>query len=171
MLRKIISGGQTGIDKAGLEIARSLGYETGGTAPKGYIAGDRKADVKPDMSLKDVYNLVELTDEQQRKFERITGHDHDLWSARTFYNARNSDGTVYFASDTESPGLKSTRRFCRMNRKPFLLNPTAEEMATFIKDKKIEVLNIAGNRRSKMPTLEYEDFLNTMREALESVNK
>ena len=58
-----------------------------------------------------------------------------------------------------------------MNRKPFLLNPTAEEMATFIKDKKIEVLNIAGNRRSKMPTLEYEDFLNTMREALESVNK
>ena len=52
-LSKIISGGQTGADRAGLEVAKRLGYETGGTVPRGY-----KTSTGPDPTLKE-FGVVE----------------------------------------------------------------------------------------------------------------
>ena len=40
MLRKVISGGQTGADRAGLQAAKSSGIKTGGYMPKGFLALD-----------------------------------------------------------------------------------------------------------------------------------
>src|SRR3982074_1895430 len=53
MLRKIISGGQTGADRAGLDFAIEAGLEHGGSVPRGRIAEDGRID--------DRYNLIELS--------------------------------------------------------------------------------------------------------------
>ena len=49
MIKKIISGGQTGADQIGLEVALSLGIPTGGTAPKGFIT-----ETGPNYKLRDI---------------------------------------------------------------------------------------------------------------------
>lgn len=40
MMFKIVSGGQTGVDRAGLEAAIAIGLPYGGWVPKGRIAED-----------------------------------------------------------------------------------------------------------------------------------
>ena len=52
-LERVISGGQTGIDQLGLEVARSLGTPTGGVAPKGYLT-----ESGPNSSLREWYGLT-----------------------------------------------------------------------------------------------------------------
>lgn len=53
-LHQIISGGQTGVDQLGLEVAKQLGIPTGGVAPKGYLT-----ETGPDLTLRDHYGLRE----------------------------------------------------------------------------------------------------------------
>lgn len=55
LLRKVISGGQTGADRAGLEVAHKLGLETGGWAPSGYVTS-----LGRDRSLGTKFGLKEL---------------------------------------------------------------------------------------------------------------
>jgi Circularly permutated YpsA SLOG family len=75
MLRKIISGGQSGADRAGLDFAIATGLEHGGYVPRGRKAGDGR--------IADRYNLVELTTSS--------------YPARTRRNIEESDGTVIFS--------------------------------------------------------------------------
>jgi hypothetical protein len=127
---KIISGGQTGVDRLGLEIAKSIGIETGGTAPKGFLTENGN-----DISLRDL-GLVE--------------HPQRLYPPRTKSNVSDSDGTIYFASDTKSRGLKLTIKICKDMNKPYLINPTIDRLTKWLIDNDIQVLNIAGNRGSKL---------------------
>jgi len=129
---KIISGGQTGADRAGLEIARELGIETGGTAAQGYRTEDG-----PDLTLKD-FGLVE--------------HLSPRYRLRTQKNVKDADGTVIFG-DTSSPGSRETLYACERYGRPFLVNPSAGTLAAWMLAHKIEILNVAGNRRSKHPTI------------------
>ena len=141
---KIISGGQTGVDTIGLQVAKELGIETGGKAPKGFLReeGYDNEDIAS-------YGLEEITDEEQADYTKRTSKK-DPYTGRTELNVRNSDGTVYFNVGSDTAGLIATRRSAKEWNKPFIENPTAEELRQWIKDNNIKTLNVAGNRGTKL---------------------
>ena len=136
---KIISGGQTGIDRLGLEVGKELGLETGGTTTPGYYTENGR-----DESLKD-FGVTEISPELQAGRK-----GREFYLPRTEQNVLNSDGTVYFSTDEDSAGRIATQRFAKQHNKPFLLNPTSQELAQWLVDNNIDTLNVAGNRGSKV---------------------
>lgn len=128
MIKKVISGGQTGVDRIGLEVAKALGIPTGGTAPMNYWTETGR-----DETLKD-FGLV----------EGPAGY-----TDRTKLNVFESDGTLLFG-DLTSPGSKMTIDFLKGYAKPYLENPTYSEIMEFCEKNNIQVVNIAGNRDSKL---------------------
>lgn len=131
MLKKIISGGQTGVDQAALRQARFSGIPTGGTAAKGWMT-----EAGPAPWLAD-HGLVECT---------APGYP-----ARTYENVKNSDGTAIFG-DVKSDGSQLTIWLCARNLKPrpCAKNPDAKTLIAWIYEYRIAVLNVAGNRQSKL---------------------
>lgn len=142
---KIISGGQTGVDTIGLQVAKRLGIETGGTAPKGFLR-EKGIDTEDISS----YGLTEISDTEQADYTKRKGKS-DPYTGRTELNVKNSDGTVYFSTNADSAGRIATERSAREWNKPFLLNPTAEQLREWINIHNIKTLNVAGNRGSKLP--------------------
>ena len=159
-ITKIISGGQTGVDTIGLQVAKELGIETGGTAPKGFLReeGIDNEDIRS-------YNLVEITDEEQKAYSK-RAKKYDAYTGRTDLNVRNSDGTVYFYTSDDKRGFEATERSAKYHKKPFLPNPTAEELREWIIKNNIKTLNVAGNRGSKLA--KDNNVANILREALSS---
>lgn len=153
---KIISGGQTGIDRLGLEIGKELGLETGGTTTPGYYTENG-----PDTSLQE-FGVTEIAPELQagRKGK-------EFYLPRTEQNVINSDGTVYFSTDEDSAGRIATQRFAKAHNKPFLLNPTSQELAQWLVDNNVNTLNVAGNRGSKVSP----EFDSQVRETIRSAFK
>jgi hypothetical protein len=139
MIKKIISGGQTGADRAALDTAIQLKIPHGGWCPHGRLAEDG--------IIAKGYELSETPDADSAQ--------------RTEWNVRDSDGTVIFSI---SPKLKGgsarTRIFARLHRKPCLHisrerdgEKATEMLATFLNEKEIEVLNVAGPRHSEDPAV------------------
>ena len=126
--RKVISGGQTGADKTGLECAKELGLETGGTAPKLY-----RTETGVDKSLKD--------------FGLIESKSYD-YAPRTRDNVRDADITLWFGN-VGSPGFWCTKKAAESYGKPFYINPNAQTLRDLACA--YEVWNVAGNRASKNP--------------------
>jgi hypothetical protein len=148
-IEKVISGGQTGVDTAGLRAAARCGITTGGTAPRGFLTeiGPRKSFLKK-------FGLVE--------------HSSDKYPPRTLKNIRDSDATLVIA-ETLDTGSGLTIKFCREQKKPVkLIKPskmlsveTVENVVAWIEKQKVRslqprggILNIAGNRESKSPGIE-----------------
>lgn len=129
-IKKIISGGQTGADIAGLQVAKQIGLATGGYAPSGYWTENGT-----NYDLLELYGLEEFGDNYKQRTER---------------NVLESDGTLLFV-DRTSPGSVQTLNFCRKHRKPHLIATTAEEIKKWLYDNRIIVLNVAGNRESVSP--------------------
>ena len=127
-ITKIISGGQVGADFIGLELAKEMGITTGGTAPPGF-----QTSTGPQEVLLKSYGLKE------GEADPVT------YRKRTIKNVQDSDGTVLFGKES-SPGSKLTKGAATANKKPYLSNPTAKELSTWIIDNNIKTLNIAGNR-------------------------
>jgi len=133
ILKKIISGGQTGADIGGLEAARCKGILTGGWAPKDWQTEDG-----PNTALGTSYGLKE----------------HQFgYRERTIANIKDSDATVIFASNLRSRGTELTINQCVRQGKPHLVMISPEvyswkEVVTWIKERRIEVLNVVGNRES-----------------------
>lgn len=132
----IISGGQTGADRGGLEAAKELGLPTGGYCPKGYLTEDG-----PDLMLKE-FGLIELKSKS--------------YKSRTVKNIKVSDGTVIFVDVDSSGKLKSKGSLLTFNtavklNKPVLVNPDEAKFKTWLTDNNIQVLNVAGNRESVNP--------------------
>lgn len=98
---KIISGGQTGVDRAALEVALQLEITTGGTAPFQFMT-----EKGPDLTLKE-FGLVECKSKAKG------------YRARTYKNAEDSDVTLFFG--VESPGHRTTQTACRVYNKPFCI--------------------------------------------------
>lgn len=127
-LQKVISGGQTGADRTGLECAQALGLETGGTVPKGW-----RTDEGPDPSLA-AFGCVE--------------HESSEYPPRTIANVMASDVTVWFGK-TNSAGYRLTAKACRMAGVLMVVNPTnLRPIANLYR-----VMNVAGNRRKKNPAV------------------
>lgn len=132
LIRKIISGGQTGADRTALEVAREFGIPTGGTAPPGW-----KTEIGSSLSL--------------QKFGLVEGEpDKTIYVKRTFKNVKDADGTVWIG-DISSPGYKCTLKAARQYGRPFIVNPSTEEFKDWLSLNCVEILNVAGNRRSKNP--------------------
>jgi len=127
---KIISGGQTGVDQIGLEMARRHGIPTGGTAPLGF----RTENGSQSEYLKS-FGLVE----SQSVFYPI----------RTQKNVADSDGTVIFGN-LRSAGSRLTIKCCREEKKPYIENPNSVQLLQWIRNHNIQVLNVAGNRASNL---------------------
>jgi hypothetical protein len=136
VIQKIISGAQTGADRAGLDAAIESGIPYGGWIPKG-----RKAE---DGTVPDNYSeLQELT--------------RGGYPKRTEQNVIDSDGTVIFTYGKLSTGSALTAKFSRQHSRPYLHidldsepDPVAQIKA-WILDRDIEVLNVAGRSASKAP--------------------
>jgi hypothetical protein len=150
MIEKIISGGQTGADQAGLNVAIELGLPHGGSCPRG-----RKSEAG---RIPERYNLVE--------------HESSDYPPRTAANVRDSDGTVVFTLGAPERGSALTIDLCERAFKPSLhldlervsTEEAARLLKTWIEEKKIKVLNVAGNRESKAPGIgaKVETVLMTM---------
>ena len=137
MIRKVISGGQTGADQAGLDAAMRAGVEHGGFVPKG-----RRTEKGP---LSDKY---EMDEDSSNSYE-----------GRTLKNVLASDGTVVFAHGKLTGGSRLTREYARKNGRPCLVvnlnsagpGKAAQKLQQWIEENRIEVLNVAGPRESKDP--------------------
>jgi hypothetical protein len=137
----IISGGQTGADQGALVAAKQLGISTGGWMPRGFLTEDGPC---PDLG--PLYNLRE--------------HPSVAYPARTRQNVRDSEGTVWVGDDVSRPlddpsrdsaGLRCTRREAGKLDKPFIKNPTANELREWVRRYNIGILNVAGPRASRDP--------------------
>ncbi len=144
MIKKIISGGQTGVDRAALDVALRLDIPHGDWIPKG-----RKTE---DSTLFEIYRLKEMPT--------------DSYPKRTEQNVIDSDGTLIVARGKLTGGSDYTRQMTLKHRKQLLgidlnLNSyfdAAHLIASWIKLQRIQVLNVAGPRVSKDPGI-YSDVL------------
>ena len=146
MITKIISGGQTGADQAGLRAARAAGIPTGRWAPYGWLTEDAPAPWLAD------YGLVECP---------ARGYP-----ARTRRNVLDSGATLWFGS-CDSLGYITTHNEAIGRRGgPFLIvaKMRPSEVVAWIEETGAAVLNIAGNCESKNPGIgeRVERFLATV---------
>ncbi len=131
MIEKIISGGQTGADIAGLIVAKNFGLETGGWMPKGFLT---QAGPKPEWA--EMFDLKE--------------HSSPRYPPRTFDNVFEADGTIRLAYNFDSPGEICTLKAIKQSKKPHFdvdLNapPQPIEVINWINHHSIKILNVAGN--------------------------
>lgn len=137
MVKRIISGGQTGADRGGLDASIALGIPHGGYCPLG-----RKAE---DGVIPACYNVEETK--------------QPTYPPRTALNVRYSDGTIIFNLGKEMErGCQLTIELCCQMRKPFCVisgdDPPVKTIQDFLEKHYISTLNIAGNRESKSPGLQ-----------------
>ena len=134
MLKKIISGGQTGVDRGALDAALAAGMACGGWCPKGRKAEDGEIPAR--------YPLAEMPGSAYR--------------ARTKQNVVDSDGTLILFFDQLSGGTRETLLIAEALGKPVLtldcsaksIEDAAVEAAAFVELNAIGTLNVAGPRES-----------------------
>lgn len=139
MLSKIVSGGQTGADRAALDVAIKHSFPYGGWIPKGRLAEDGP--------LSGEYLLQEMTTKDYPK--------------RTEQNVIDSDGTVIIAHGKLNGGSDFTRKMAEKHSKAWLhldmakmsLDYAVRLLKTWIIDNDIRTLNVAGPRASKDPEI------------------
>jgi len=155
MIKKIISGGQTGADQAGLNVAIELNIPHGGWIPKG-----RKTE-KGILPAK--YKLTEMNSTSYPK--------------RTEKNVLDSNGTVIFTTGSLTGGSALTRKLANKHNRPLLhINfekvPAKEAAATvsdWIESYNIDVLNVAGSRASKNHNI-YKNTKEVLKQAILTLN-
>jgi hypothetical protein len=135
---KIVSGGQTGADRAGLDWAIKHAVPHGGWCPKGRRAEDGLVDGQ--------YQLQESPSSN--------------YPQRTEWNVRDSDGTVIFSIGGHlTGGSLKTAEFAVKHRKPHLhlsassKDNASAELKEWMQQNNIRVLNVAGPRASKEPAV------------------
>jgi hypothetical protein len=136
-LLRIVSGGQSGVDRGALDAALALSFPCGGWCPEGRLAEDGP--------IPERYPVVELAGAGYR--------------ARTRRNVLDSDATLIIAFGALTGGTLATLRDCRLLAKPHLVidasatDPAAAagKARSFVEANGIRVLNIAGPRESDRP--------------------
>jgi hypothetical protein len=130
---KIISGGQTGADRAALDWAITNGLPHEGWCPKG-----RRTE---DGTLPAEYRLIETPSSS--------------YLQRTEWNVRDSDATLIFTlGEKLDGGSKRTAEFAAKLHKPYLhvwRRSSPSLIARFLYQHCVKVLNVAGKRESSAP--------------------
>lgn len=137
MLKRLISGGQTGVDRGALDAALARGFPCGGACPRG-----RRAE---DGAIPDRYPVIELASSN--------------YLVRTRRNVADSDGTLILTRGRLTGGTAATLAHARHTGQPFLvvdMDKTAfaeatEKIGAWLADENIETLNVAGPRESSHP--------------------
>jgi len=143
MIKKIISGGQTGVDRAALDAAIRMGIPHGGWIPKGRLTEEGP--------LPDTYHLDEMKT--------------DSYPERTEKNVEVSDGTLIISRGALTGGTEYTRKMVLKHGKQMLhidlslhASPldAASLVSSWVEMQRIEILNVAGPRASKDPNIYVE---------------
>lgn len=130
-LRRIVSGGQTGVDRGALDAAIQLGIAHGGWCPRGRLAEDGTIPRR--------YQLAET--------------DSPKYHVRTLQNVLDADGTLILFRGRLSGGTELTHRMAVQHGKPHLLvdlerGDLAGIVRRWLVEHEIEILNVAGPRES-----------------------
>jgi hypothetical protein len=133
-VEKIVSGGQTGVDRAALDVALALGMPCGGWCPQGRSAEDGQIPAR--------YPLQE-TEGRKYKF-------------RTSLNVRDSDATLILNLGPLEGGTGLTKILAVKLRRPYLVveldkDQDMQSVQDWLKENGVKVLNVAGPRESKRP--------------------
>lgn len=134
---KIVSGGQTGVDRGALDAALEAGVACGGWCPAGRLAEDGVIDNR--------YPLTPLAS--------------DSYAERTRKNVEDSDATLVIYYAEPDGGTALTVTLCEKLGRPHLLidaaqvtqQAAADRALAFVKSNRIAILNVAGPRASKQP--------------------
>ncbi|OOZ12332.1 putative molybdenum carrier protein [Solemya velum gill symbiont] len=142
-ITRIVSGGQTGADRAALDYAIEHGIPHGGWCPKGRLAEDGELDSK--------YLLVEMPSANYRQ--------------RTRQNVVDSDGTLIINQGELRGGTRATHEFAEALEKPYLVIQVEDDalenrdvVLSWLQERGIAVLNVAGPRGSKCPEIYRHTF-------------
>ena len=132
MVRKIVSGGQTGVDGAALDFAIRSGIPHGGYCPKGRRSESGRIAAK--------YRLTECASPN--------------YATRTALNVAYSDGTLILARGRPEGGTQRTIELCAAHAKPKFVIDLARKLkpkdfVAWLRDHRIETLNVAGPHESK----------------------
>jgi hypothetical protein len=134
--QRIVSGGQTGVDRAALDVAIELGLPHGGWCPKGRRAEDGR--------LPEHYQLQETSSTD--------------YASRTAQNVLDSDGTLILHRGPLRGGTRLTAQIARQHNRPLLridLSAPAKSAVAAIRAwltrHRIATLNVAGPRESTQP--------------------
>jgi Circularly permutated YpsA SLOG family len=133
-LMKIVSGGQTGVDRGALDAALVVGFPCGGWCPE-----DRRAEDGP---IPERYPMTPLPGGRHRE--------------RTHQNVIDSDGTVILYYRSLTGGTLLAHEFFVLEKKPFIVldatkfteSDASDAIVRFIEEHDIKVLNVAGPRLS-----------------------
>ncbi len=139
MITKIISGGQTGADRAALDFAIKYNIPYSGWIPKGRKAEDGRLPVH--------YQLQAMPS--------------GVYSKRTEQNVLDSDGTLIVSYGFLAGGSALTREFAKRQKRPCIhvdmedtaIDDAAKQVKAWIERKHIQVLNVAGPRVSEDPEI------------------
>ena len=136
-LEKIVSGGQTGVDRGALDAALERQFPCGGWCPKGRLAEDGPIDKAYPLNETPTANYPE----------------------RTELNIRFSDGTLILTEGPLTGGTALTERLAIKHGRPVLVielsDPTGLAKAhTWIMRKDLRILNVAGPRESGSPGIQ-----------------
>ncbi len=133
-VNEIVSGGQTGVDRAALDVALELDIPCGGWCPHGRRAEDG---VIPER-----YPLCETPSK--------------VYNTRTEWNVRDSDATLILNLGPLEGGTALTVETARRLRRPCMVvdlehEPDPAAVREWLREEQINKLNIAGPRESKQP--------------------
>lgn len=136
-LSKIITGGQTGVDRGAMEAALAAGFPCGGHCPEGRLAEDG---IIPER-----YPVQELAG--------------GGYAARSEANVTTADGVVVFAPGSPTGGTALTIEFARRHGRPVRVIDAAvteaeeavERVLAFVEEHGVRVLDVAGPRASGWP--------------------
>ena len=147
-VHKIISGGQTGVDRAALDAAIELGITCGGRCPKG-----RASEEGP---IPERYPLTETPSADPAQ--------------RTEWNVRDADATLIIAQGKLTGGAARTQRLAHTMKKSCLVIDATEATSTatvraWLNEHAVRILNVAGPRASTDPDI-YELALGLLRKVL-----
>lgn len=134
---KIVSGGQTGVDRGALTAALAAGAECGGWCPEGRLSEDGPIPAG--------YPVMELPGAGYRE--------------RTLQNVLDSDGTAIIHDGELEGGTRLTRVLCERHGRPSVLidasalsgDQAVDALVEFVSSNGLGVLNVAGPRASKWP--------------------
>ena len=142
-----MSGAQTGVDRAALDVALALGLGCGGWVPRGRRSEDGRVPAR--------YPVKET--------------DSDDYAVRTRLNVRDSDGTLIVTRGAPTGGTALTIHFARELGRPWLVvdldrDADPEPARDWLRANRVGVLNVAGPRESTIPgiTSDATDFLTTL---------
>ncbi len=136
VVKKIISGGQTGADRAALDVALAESIPCGGWCPKGRKAEDGTIDAK--------YPLRETKDKN--------------YETRTRLNVQEGNATLILFQKRFDEGTRLTKKLAEESGKPVLaidlinnMKDNLKEVVSWLQKQQPEILNIAGPRESNSP--------------------